>query len=455
MAAGDVSVDVQSIDLVPPEVLLSSSPRELSELIEEAPRQQGAAVLEQLPLDQAVNVAEYLDPKTAAAILTEVDPGTGAALILGMNRVEAGMVLAEMDPDDRVDILGLVDAEAHDELVSELDAAKRAETTHLESYAPDTAGGIMTTQVTALYEYLTVDDAIGLLRKLSEELEQMFYVYAIDRMGRLVGVLSMRDLILARPSRRLRDIMIKTVRSVPATMDQEEVAHLMRESGYLAVPVVNAEQKLIGIITVDDIIDVVQEEATEDVLKMFGVGGEERLASPWQFSFKSRIWWLLINLGTAFLAGSVVGVFEDTITKIAVLAVYMPIIAGMGGNASAQAMAVSVRGLATGAVDKKLMRHVLRRELYVGLLTGVVCGLVTALVAVLWQRSPMLGLLVFVALLINHTLACSTGAAIPFIMKKLGFDPAQSATIFATTVTDVGGFFSLLGLATIFYKWLA
>ena len=453
--AHDVSIDMPSIDLVPPEVLLSSSPRELSELIEEAPRQQGAAVLEQLPLDQAVNVAEYLDPKTAAAILTEVDPGTGAALILGMNRVEAGMVLAEMDPDDRVDILGLVDAESHDELIAELDAAKRAETTHLESYESDTAGGIMTTQVTALYEYLTVDDAIGLLRKLSEELEQMFYVYAIDRMGRLVGVLSMRDLILARPSRRLRDIMIKSVRSVPATMDQEEVARLMRESGYLAVPVVNDEQKLIGIITVDDVIDVVQDEATEDVLKMFGVGGEERLASPWQFSFKSRIWWLLINLGTAFLAGAVVGVFEDTITKIAVLAVYMPIIAGMGGNASAQAMAVSVRGLATGAVDKKLMRHVLKRELYVGLLTGLVCGLVTAVVAVLWQRSPMLGLLVFAALLINHTLACSTGAAIPFVMKKLGFDPAQSATIFATTVTDVGGFFSLLGLATVFYKWLA
>ena len=453
-ADGGMSVDLPSIDLVSTDELLEATPRKLSEMIEEAPRNQGAAVLEQLPIDRAVGVAEYLDPKTAASIFKELDAGTAAALVLGMNRVEAAMVLAEMDPDDRVDILGLVNADAHDELLAELDAAKRAETRHLESYEPDTAGGIMTTQVTALYEYLTIDDAIGLLRKLSEELEQMFYVYVIDRLGRLVGVLSMRDLILARPTRRLRDLMIKNVRSVPATMDQEEVARLMRDSGYLAVPVVDDAHRLIGLITVDDVIDVVQEEATEDVQKMFGAGAEERLTSPWHLSFRSRVWWLLINLGTAFMAGSVVGMFEDTISKIAVLAVYMPIIAGMGGNASAQAMAVSVRGLATGEVDRKLLRHVIRRELIVGLLTGVICGMVTALIALLWQGKPMLGLLVCVALMINHTLACASGAAIPFAMKRLGFDPAQSATIFATTITDVGGFFTLLGLATLFYQWL-
>ncbi|MGC4033378.1 MAG: magnesium transporter [Tepidisphaeraceae bacterium] len=453
-AVDSLEPSVLSIDAVTTEELLISPPRVLSEMIEEAPRRQGALVLEKLPIDRAVAVSEYLDPKTAASIFKEVDAGTAAALVLGMNRVEAAMVLAEMDPDDRVDILGLVDAEAHDELLAELDHAKRAETRHLESYAPDTAGGIMTTQVTALYEYLTVDDAIQMLRKLSEELEQMFYVYVIDRMGHLVGVLSMRDLILAKPSRRLRDLMIKGVRSVPAGMDQEDVAKFMRETGYLAVPVVDDDARLVGLITMDDVIDVVTEEATEDVLKMFGAGAEERLNSPWYFSFKSRVWWLLINLGTAFLAGSVVGVFEETISKIAVLAIYMPIIAGMGGNASAQAMAVAVRGLATGNVDKKLLFHVVRRELIVGILTGVICGVVTALVAMLWQGSPVLGLLVCAALIINHTLACASGAIIPFIMKRLGFDPAQSATIFATTVTDVGGFFALLGLATLMFKWL-
>ncbi len=452
--AAGVSLDVghNEIDITPE--LLASSPGKIARAIEEGPRRQGARVLEMLQLDQAAAVGEYLDPKTASKIFKEVDPGTAAGVILAMNRPEAAMVLAEMDPDDRVDILGLVDQVAHDELLAELDVAKAAETRHLEQYSPDTAGGIMTTNVTALYEYLTVEDAIHQLRKLSEELEQMFYVYVIDRIGRLVGVLSMRDLILAKPSRQLRNIMIKNVRSVPATMDQEEVARLMRDSGYLAMPVVDELSKLIGLITVDDVVDVITEEATEDLQKMFGAGAEERLTSTWKFSFSSRVWWLLINLGTAFMAGAVVGMFQETITKIAVLAIYMPIIAGMGGNASAQAMAVAVRGLATGTVNRRLLRSVLIRESFVGLLTGLACGVVTALVALMWQGNPALGVLVFAALVINQTIACATGAGIPFLMKRLGFDPAQSATIFATTITDVVGFFSLLGLATVFYSRL-
>src|SRR5262249_26947434 len=163
-----------------------------------------------------------------------------------------------------------------------------------------------------------------------------------------------------------------------------------------------------------------------------GAGAEERLNSPWQLSFRKRVWWLLVNLGTAFLAAAVVGLFKDTIEKVVILAAYMPIVAGMGGNASAQAMAVAVRGLAVGRVDRSTLYNVLYRELFVGVLTGVFIGCVTAVIALMWQRNPYLGLVVALALIINHTLACTTGAGIPFIMKKLGFDPAQSATIFAT-----------------------
>ena len=449
--------EMASVDGVTTEVMLSSSPRELSELIEDAPCDQGASVLERLPLDRAVAVAEYLDPKTAARIFKEVDSGTAAALMLGMNRVEAAMVLAGMDPDDRVDILGLVDAEAHDELLAQLDVAQRNEVRHLESYPSDTAGGIMTTQVTALYEYLTVDDAIGLLRKLSEELEQMFYVYAIDRMGRLVGVLSMRDLILAKPQRRLRDIMIKGVRSVPATMDQEEVAQKMRESGYLAVPVVDAEQRLIGIITVDDVIDVVTEEATEDVLKMFGAGAEERLNSPWFYSFRKRVVWLEVNLGTAFLAAGVISLFQNTITALPLLAAFQTVVSGMGGNGSAQAMAVTIRGMATGKVDRALLRKVMMRELLVGIFTGIIIGFSTwAIAAVFYadQHGFRIGVVICIALMFNHINACVSGAAIPFVMKKFGADPAQSSTIFATTFTDCGGFFATLGLGWLLMDWL-
>jgi len=239
-------------------------------------------------------------------------------------------------------------------------------------------------------------------------------------------------------------------------MDQEEVARLFDKYGYMAMPVVDARNRLIGLVTVDDVVDVLQEEATEDVQKMFGAGAEERLTSPWTFSFRKRVFWLLVNLATAFLAGAVVGLFQDMISRLAVLAVYMPVIAGMGGNASAQAMAVAVRGLALGQVDRALLGRVLWRQFLVGLLTGVVIGLVTGVIAAVFHHDQgwSLAMVVTLALIINHTLASITGAGIPMLMKKLGFDPAQSASIFATTFTDVVGFFSLLGLAYLFMKYL-
>ena len=430
--------------------------RDVAARIEEIPPSEGAAVLEDMTSADAAEVAEYLDPDTAGAILSEMDPAAAGLVLADMEPPEASMVVAAMDPDDAVDALEHVPAAQHDAILSEMEAEEAADVRLLEQYPPDTAGGIMTSEVTALPEDLTVEQAVSELRRLNEELEQMFYVYVVDSRGHLVGVLSMRDLILARPDRKLSGVMRPEVTSVPATMDQEEVARIMRRHGYLAMPVVDDHHRLVGLVTFDDAADVLEEEATEDVQKMFGAGAEERLNSPWRFSFKVRVWWLLVNLGTAFMAAAVVKGFDGTIERLTILAAFMPVVAGMGGNASAQAMAVTVRGLAMGRVDRKLLRHVLRREAIVGLLTGVVCGVVTAAVALLWYgdatnrtSSYALGAVVCLALIINHTLACVTGAGIPFLMKSLGFDPAQSATIFATTITDVVGFFALLGLAAL------
>jgi magnesium transporter len=387
-----------------------------------------------------------------------MDPGRAAEVLDSMSTQDATAVLAEMDPDDRVDILDELGEAKHDELVAGLDAEDRAEVHELEKHEPDTAGGIMTTEVTYLYEYISVQDAIETLRKLHEELEQMFYVYVVNRSKQLVGVLSMRDLILAKPETRLKDIMIGGVRALPADMDQEEVAELFRRHHYLAMPVVDRQNRLIGLVTVDDIVDVLQEETTEDVHKLFGAGSEEKLSSPWFYSFRMRIGWLVVNLATAFAAAAVVAAFAGTIESLPILAVFMPIIAGSGGNASAQAMAVAVRGLSTGRVDSRLIRHVILREFRCGALSGLVIGGITAVIAYFyytgqsggsgWQALG-LGAIVFFALQINHSLASVTGAGVPFLMKRLGFDPAQSATIFATTITDVVGFFALLGLAAL------
>src|SRR3954463_13635464 len=250
----------EAIDTSPIYVLPSDPPGKVAARIEEIPAADGAVVLEHMSAGQAADIAEYLDPTTAGAILTEMDPAMAASVISDMDAGDAAMVLAGMDPDDRVDVLELVPQLKHDQIVLEMDPEEKDEVRRLEQYEPDTAGGIMTTEVTALYEYFTVEDAINQLRKLSEELEQMFYVYVIDRRGHLVGVLSMRDLILARPTRLLRDIMRPNVRSVPVTMDQEAVARLMRRYGFLAVPVVDEKNVLVGLITVDDAVDVFEEE---------------------------------------------------------------------------------------------------------------------------------------------------------------------------------------------------
>ncbi len=433
-------------------------PAALAEGLTEFDAHLAARVLSRVDAEQAGRVADLLDDERAADVLSEMDPVKAAEVVSLMSAKDAANVLGEMDPDDRVDVLDECEEQTHDDIVAELDEDDREEVTLLEKYPPDSAGGIMTTEVTSLYEYLSVADAIETLRRLSQELEQMFYVYVVDSRGHLVGVLSMRDLILATPDTVLATLMIPSVRSVVATMDQEEVARLFRRFDYLAMPVVDDRGRLIGLITVDDIVDVLQEETTEDVHKLFGAGVEERLDSPWFFSFRKRFWWLGVNLLTAFASAGVVAAFAGMIEALPILAVFMPIIAGMGGNASAQAMAVAVRGISLGDVDDKLLRHVLRRELFCGLLTGLIFGVITAIIAAIYSSTnpdktylAAFGLagVVFFALLINHTLACTTGAGIPFLMKRLGFDPAQSATILATTVTDVVGFLALLGLATI------
>jgi magnesium transporter len=434
-------------------------PDQVATRIEEIPAPDGADVMRSLPADQAANVAEYLDPNTAGRILSEMDPAQAAEVLGEMKPPEASMVVAAMAPDDAVDVLEHLSDKVHDAIVSELEPAEAEEVRQLEQYPPDTAGGIMTPEVTALDESLTVQQAIEQLRRLSEELEQMFYVYVIDQRRHLVGVLSMRDLILARPDRPLSKIMRIEVASVPVDMDQERVARIMRRNNYLAMPVVDARNRLIGIVTADDVAEVLEEEATEDLQKMFGAGAEERLLSPWSFSFKKRFWWLEVNLATAFLAAWVISRFDSVIAALPIIAAWQSIVSGMGGNAGAQALAVAIRGIALGESAPKLIGRVLYREFLVGLFEGITIGLTCWILAAfgIFGSTPhpmLIGTIAFLALLFNHVNACVTGVLIPFAMKRFGFDPAQSSTIFATTFTDCGGFFITLWLAQRFMHML-
>src|ERR1051325_11159939 len=390
-------------------------PRDIAQRIEDLPPSDGAAILQKLPKDLAADVTEYLDPNTAAAVLVEMDPTLAAAVIHDMEPPEASMVLAAIPPDDRVDVLEHIPRALHETLLGEMTAAEAAETRELEKYPPDTAGGIMTPQVTALEESLSVEVAISELRRLNETLEQMFYVYVVDRRRHLVGVLSMRDLIMSRPEKRLAQIMHPNGMSVAATMDQGQGGDNFPKRNYLGMPVVDERNRLLGIITSDDVMDVIQEEANEDVRKLFGAGVEERLTSPWQLSFRKRVWWLQFNLATAFLAAAVVGIFKQTIEALPILAAYQTIVSGMGGNASAQAMAVAIRGIALGEVDYAMLRRILYREVIVRLLSGIVIGITTAIIAATFHYSEhgvLLGIVVMLALVINHVMACISGVSI-------------------------------------------
>jgi magnesium transporter len=311
----------------------------------------------------------------------------------------------------------------------------------------------MTPNVFALSEDLTVGESITALQS-SRDVEMVFYLYVVDARRHLVGVTSLRRLLLVSPETPLKRIMTPEVMSVRVDTDQEEVARQVASYNLLAIPVVDEENKLVGVITVDDVIDVIKDEATEDLYRLAGVSGDERVATPAGEALRKRLPWLGVNLGTAFLAASVVAAFEGTISQVTALAVFMPIVAGMGGNAGTQTLTVVVRGLALGELTGANARKALLKEAAVGLGNGVVLGVVAALVAWLTKGDPMLGLLLAMAMVCNMFVAATAGTLVPLGLKAMKVDPALASSVFITTFTDVVGFAAFLGFATIFLRYL-
>jgi magnesium transporter len=311
----------------------------------------------------------------------------------------------------------------------------------------------MNPNVFALSEDITVGEAITEIQS-SRDVEMVFYLYVVDERRHLVGVVSLRRLLLVSPETPLKRIMTADLISARADMDQEEVARQVAAYNLLAIPVVDAENKLVGIITVDDVIDVIKDEATEDIYRLAGVAGDERAFTPAKESFRKRLPWLGINLLTAFLAAAVVGLFEGTIDLFPVLAVFMPIVAGMGGNAGTQTLTVVVRGIALGELTWSNSRKALLKEVVVGLGNGIVLGAAAALIVWLVRGNPTLGLVLGMAMIINMFVAAAAGMLVPLGLRAASIDPALASSVFITTMTDMFGFFSFLGLATVFARYL-
>src|SRR6188768_1491109 len=393
-------------------------------------------------------------PKLAMETISEMGPEPGALLLTGRSAEDIAKLLHELPSDDAAALIDYLPEELSREV---LELMRRKESGQVESlleYGEQTAGRIMNPAVFALNEDLTVGEAITALQG-SRDVEMVFYLYVVDVRRHLVGVTSLRRLLLVPPTTPLKRIMTTDLTSVRTDTDQEEVARLVASYNLLAIPVVDEENKLVGVITVDDVIDVIKDEATEDVYRLAGVTGDDRVFTSAHESLRKRLPWLQVNLVTAFIAASVVAMFENTISRWSALAVFMPVVAGMGGNAATQTLTVIVRGIALGELTWANTRKALLKEATVGIANGIGCGVVAGLVVWIWKGSPGLGVIIGAAMIINMFVAATAGTLIPLALRALKVDPALASSVFITTLTDVFGFLSFLGLGTLVLHRLA
>jgi magnesium transporter len=405
-----------------------------------------ADVLTELDERERVAVVEALPPEVSSQALVEMPEEAHAeATLAALDPERAAEIVEELEDDDAADILGELDHEKQERILSEVE--DRADVDRLLRYDEETAGGRMTSHVVTVRDTATAAEALEEIRRQAEEVDDFSDVFVVDSDRRLLGILPLKDLVISRPERQVREIMAPADISVPPDLDQEEVARLMARYHLSTVPVVDGAGRLLGRVTVDDVIDVVEAETTEDLLQFGGVSADEELAARWTTAVRSRLPWLGVNLITAFLAGGVVYFFQDTIRRAVMLAVWMPVIAGMGGNAGTQALAVTVRRLALGLIPRHLFVRVVGKEVLVGVANGLVIGVVVGIVAGLLGEGIRLGLVVFLAMAGNLLVAGFAGAFIPVVLERLGIDPAIASSIFVTTFTDVCGFLLLLGLA--------
>ncbi|MGH9253751.1 MAG: magnesium transporter [Vicinamibacterales bacterium] len=391
--------------------------------------------------------------RLAMEAISELGPEAGAALLATRPAEEIAKLAQEIESDDAAALIDNLPEELSAAVLDLMRPKQSGEVENLLEYDEQTAGRIMNPQVFALSEDITVGEAITELQG-NRDVEMVFYLYVVDERRHLVGVTSLRRLLLVSPETPLKRIMTTDLISARVDTDQEEVARQVASYNLLAIPVVDEENKLVGVITVDDIIDVIKDEATEDIYRLAGVAGDERPFTPAGESLRKRLPWLGVNLVTAFMAASVVALFEGTIERITALAVFMPIVAGMGGNAATQTLTVIVRGIALGDLTWSNARKTLLKEAIVGVGNGVVLGLVAALVAWGTRGNPVLGLVLCAAMIINMFVAATAGTLVPLGLRAANVDPALASSVFITTLTDVFGFFSFLGLATIFMRYL-
>ncbi len=408
-----------------------------------------ADVLAALHDDERLEAVRILPPEVSANALAELPDDVHAEETLAaLDPEQAADIVEELEDDDAADLLGELEPEEQKRILGRVEEEDRAEVEDLLRYDEETAGGIMTAHLVTVRDNDTADQALTKIRQQADVVEDFYQVFVVDAMERLAGILPLKALVLSAPARPVREIMEGADNTVHPDLDQEEVARIMARYDLPAVPVVDANGKLLGRVTFDDVSDVMEEEHTEDLLRFSGVAADEGLGVALKTAVRTRLPWLYLNLFTAFLAAAVVVYFKDEIQRTVLLAALMPIIAGLGGNAGTQSLAVTVRRLSLGLISRRQGLEGVAKEALIGATNGLAVGLAIALVTLAVGEDPRLGLLVFLAMTFNVFVAGTAGAFIPIVLEKIGVDPAIASSVFVTSLTDIAGFAFLLGLAS-------
>ena len=397
-------------------------------------------------LDQIVLISQ-LAPADSADVLEEMEDHDAAALAELLPVSDLASILDEMEADEAADVLGDLTPERAVEALREMEEPEGI--ISLLQYPDDTAGGLMTPAVITLRRHWRAQYALEEIRRLGPDADSAYYLFVTDDHGLLLGVVGLRDLVVALPETTMEAMMDPNVVSVPVTADQEVCARTLSRYGFLALPVVDEKGRLVGVITADDLIEVAEDEATEDMYRMVGITGEERLSGPLYASVIKRLPWLAINMVTLFVAISVVDAFEWVIAGMVALATFLPLVSGEGGNAGSQTTTVIVRAIALGEVDAHGGWKVLLKELAASLINGVLIGLGTGLVIYWWKGEWVIAMAVGLAMVLNFVVAAMAGVLVPFGLKLVKVDPALASAAFVTGVTDTLGFLFFLGIATL------
>ena len=404
--------------------------------------------------DDPLIILEKLPDEYVALLLDYAEDDEKFNLLSLFSKNRQAQIISEMSSDELVDLLGTLDEDEQNEIITNMNTEEVEEVKALLSYDPESAGGIMATEFISIKETDTVNETINYLRTMAPDSETPYYIYVVDDLDVLKGVVPLRQIIVSTPDTLIKDIMIENIISAPVDMDQEEVSHIFEKYGFMAIPVVDHNGEILGIITVDDVMEIMKEEYTEDMFRLAGLDEEEKVAGTVIGAIKSRLPWLLVNLVTATLAAKTVSLFENTIAQIVALATFMPMVAGMGGNAGSQTLTLIIRGIAIGEINYENQAGILKKEIAIGIINGLCIGLVVGVLGYFWVGSLAFGFVIGTAMLLNLIVATISGYLVPVLLKKVGIDPALASAVFVTTVTDVLGFFFFLGLATIMLQYL-